>query len=339
MHTIKEIFTSASDDIARGIIGAVGSDAAQTSAQIGLSSLGLAASLVGFAYDDTILSKYRENIDNSLMTYNRIDLKIAGEYTKLHPGNTLSHLNTEQNATLNNIVEAMRRNGAVKLFTQKVIRDIGTAGGLIGGPGGGLAVLGIMKSMENNDDVPTPEKVEEEIKGLNSSGGMALSIGLLGYMFPPSLIFTVPAIISANVALSALRTHVSEWHEKLGTENGRCNLLYEFGVKSLESQKRFSNEFEIKNLRGYQLKLVENSVARVAKGYGKHTANDIMILSQFATSVDRWFPEPKGEVLIDKYLHVSAKKLANTIKKAQILDHKEDLISFARKAESEGLSI
>ena len=55
----------------------------------------------------------------------------------------------------------------------------------------------------------------------------------------------------------------------------------------------------------------------------------------FSLSLNAQQPKIKDAV----YRTTTTAAPANTIKGAQILDHHEDLISFAKKAESEGLSL
>ncbi len=313
--TIKETFKSTSDDIARSVVGSVGDDVAQAGAQWGLAALGPLATAGGFAYDQSLLNKYKENVKKAMMSIGRLDLSIAADHLENLKTNNSTSLTDSQHKALNNLSDIMVKNGQVRVITQQVIRDIGTAGGAIGGPGAGLAVLALMKDMNDDDEIPSIKRIQSHQKELNELGS-SISV-TLAFLFPPALFFTVPGQIAGNIAYNVLKNHVREWEEKK-THPGNISFLKEIGEFALEFKKSNPKAFEPLNLKKYQLQLAEGAASRLAKGSGYYSVNDILILQQFIYQVDNWFPDNNSNNLIERYVTSNAKELANCISKSGI---------------------
>lgn len=338
--TIKDAFKSTSDDIARSVAGSVGDDAAQAGAQWGLAVLGPLATAGGFAYDQSLLNKYKENVKKAMMSIGRLDLAIAADYLEnLETNNNTSPTNSQHRA-LNNISDIMVKNGQVRVITQQVIRDIGTAGGAIGGPGAGLTVLALMKDMNNDDEIPSIESIQSYQKELNTLGSSISAT--LAFLFPPALLFTVPGQIAGNIAYNVLKNHVREWEAKKSYPDNK-SFLKEIGEIALEFKKNNPKAFEPMNLKKYQLHLAEGAASRLAKGSGNYSVNDILILQQFIYQIDNWFPDNNSNNLIERYVTSNAKELANCISKSGIEKYEiganKTLMKAARTTEKNMVSV
>ncbi|MEZ5691308.1 MAG: hypothetical protein R3D71_06560 [Rickettsiales bacterium] len=315
---VRGVAASSSDDVARGAASSGADDAAQVASNsispYVLASIGPLATLGGLVLDQNILNKHKDNINRVLETNSRFDIKTAIDYAKENDGRNLSDLTDKQRWAAINLVEMMERNGGVRLLTQKIIRDVGTVSGVVGGPGGGLSVLGVMKIMEEDDKIPDIRELEEGWKNGNTLGGAYT--GLLALIAPPSLLFTVPAMISGNVAMNALKENIKDWNKKMHSDEGRKDFLYDVGSRFMEIEKAGPDKFKIENLQNHHLFLAEKAASRMVKGRGKHKLNDFVVISQFANSVDHWFPDDGKYDVISKYRNFAAKDLVAAINKS-----------------------
>ncbi len=147
---------------------------------------------------------------------------------------------------------------------------------------------------------------------------------LTGAAFPPSLFFTVPAVVAANFAALKFKKDVKKWNDCLTSETGMQDFLYNTGGLAHRAQESDPKEWTDEAIKIKLQKSAEAAAASLATRDGKHSKEDVYMLLRYVRSAAYWFS--MGTDILDAAMGGAQQDIENEVK---------SLLQFIRDAKIE----